>query len=184
MRIIPSNNILIFPSHLVTQSSHCAVFSPRLQPKDTEGLWNNYTLLLVVWWWDAFEDLQSLHCRSTACSLVGNHASYSLVENSSRSTEMERTTTRRVVSSLLSKIGMVLDCEMIYELVIGPKKASRKGISGLGVIDRSHREQRMIDIRLARKNSPEMLRASHRTTTTFCPFNSCFATVLARRPSK
>lgn len=41
-----------------------------------------------------------------------------------------------------------------------------------------------MDLRLALKNSPEMLRASHRTTTIFWPLRSCFATVLARRPSK
>lgn len=39
-------------------------------------------------------------------------------------------------------------------------------------------------IRLDLKNSPEMLRASHRTTTIFWPFRSCFATVLARRPRR
>ena len=40
------------------------------------------------------------------------------------------------------------------------------------------------DTRFARKNSPEMLMASQRTTTIFWPLSSCFATVLARRPSK
>ena len=41
-----------------------------------------------------------------------------------------------------------------------------------------------VDVRFARKNSPEMLRASQRTTTIFWPLSSCFATVLARRPSR
>lgn len=40
------------------------------------------------------------------------------------------------------------------------------------------------NVRFARKNSPEMLRASHRTTTIFWPLSSCLATVLARRPSR
>lgn len=40
------------------------------------------------------------------------------------------------------------------------------------------------NVRFARKNSPEMLRASHRTTTIFWPFSSCFATVLAKRPRR
>ena len=40
------------------------------------------------------------------------------------------------------------------------------------------------NVRFARKNSPEMLRASQRTTTIFWPPSSCFATVLAKRPSR
>lgn len=40
------------------------------------------------------------------------------------------------------------------------------------------------DVRFARKNSPEMLRASHLTTTIFWPLRSCLATVLARRPRR
>lgn len=41
-----------------------------------------------------------------------------------------------------------------------------------------------VDVRLARKNSPEMLSCSQRTTTIFWPFNSCLATVDARRPRR
>lgn len=41
-----------------------------------------------------------------------------------------------------------------------------------------------VDVHFARKNSPEMLRASQRTMTIFCPLSSCLATVLARRPSR
>lgn len=40
------------------------------------------------------------------------------------------------------------------------------------------------DVRLARKNSPEMLIASQRTTTIFWPLRSCLATVEARRPRR
>ena len=40
------------------------------------------------------------------------------------------------------------------------------------------------DVHFARKNSPEMLRASHRTTTIFWPLSSCLATILARRPRR
>ena len=42
----------------------------------------------------------------------------------------------------------------------------------------------LVDVRLARKNSPEMLSCSQRTTTTFWPFRSCLATVEARRPRR
>ena len=42
----------------------------------------------------------------------------------------------------------------------------------------------VVDVRLARKNSPEMFRASQRTTTTFWPLRSCLATIEARRPRR
>lgn len=41
-----------------------------------------------------------------------------------------------------------------------------------------------VDSHFARKNSPEMLRASHRTTTIFWPLSSCLATMLAKRPRR
>ena len=40
------------------------------------------------------------------------------------------------------------------------------------------------NVRFARKNSPDMFRASHRTTTIFWPLSNCLATVLARRPRR
>jgi hypothetical protein len=40
------------------------------------------------------------------------------------------------------------------------------------------------NVRFERKNSPEMLRASQRTTTTFWPLRSCLATMEARRPRR
>jgi hypothetical protein len=45
-------------------------------------------------------------------------------------------------------------------------------------------ESGWVNVHLARKNSPEMFRASQRTTTIFCPLSSCLATVLARRPRR
>lgn len=53
-----------------------------------------------------------------------------------------------------------------------------------GLLPSSLARIRWVNVRFARKNSPEMLRASHRTTTIFWPLRSCLATVLARRPSK
>ena len=41
-----------------------------------------------------------------------------------------------------------------------------------------------VDVHFARKNSPEMLRASHRTTTIFWPLSNCLAMILARRPKR
>ena len=106
---IPSNNILVFPTELVAQPSNCAVLSARFQSQDAEGLWNNHSLLLVVWWWDTLEDLETLHSSSTPGSLVWNHASNSLVEDLAWGTEVEWTTASWVVSGLLSEVGGILD---------------------------------------------------------------------------
>ena len=52
------------------------------------------------------------------------------------------------------------------------------------LVSRCIRNRRVGYVRLARKNSPEMLRASQRTTTIFWPSRSCLATVEARRPRR
>jgi hypothetical protein len=98
---------------------------------------------------------------------VWDHASDGLVEDTGGSTEVEWTTAGRVVTGDLAEVGVVLDCS-------GGQYGRTSSI--LRYAD--------VDVRFARKNSPEMLRASQRTTTIFCPFRSCLATVLARRPSK
>jgi hypothetical protein len=54
---------------------------------------------------------------------VWNHATDSLVEDAGRSTEMERTTSRRVEAGDFSEVRMVLDCRV-------KKKLSALGLSG------------------------------------------------------
>jgi hypothetical protein len=74
---------------------------------------HDHSLFLVVWGWDSLEDLQSVHGGGASGSLVWDHASDGLVEDTGRSSEMERTTTGRVVSSDLAEIGMVLHCSFV-----------------------------------------------------------------------
>jgi hypothetical protein len=84
-----------------------------------------------------------------------------------------------VVSGHLSEVGMVLYYISIlisFGLHLRPSFPYSTGLDFERV--------QGVDIRFARKNSPEMLRASQRTTTIFWPFKSCLATVLASRPSK
>ena len=69
---------------------------------------------------------------------------------------------------------MVLHCEVVSVVL-------RESIDSVGV---EGVFRMRVDVRLARKNSPEMLRASQRTTTIFWPFRSCLATMLARRPRR
>lgn len=92
-----------------------------------------------------------------------------------------RTTTGSVVTGLLAEEGLVLHCmdspiSFLLRLGKSVHRALFAALASFGI----GRE----NVRLARKNSPEMLRASQRTTTIFWPFRSCLATVLARRPSK
>jgi len=102
------NNILVLPADLVGESADSAVLASWLQSQDTESLWDDHALDLVVWWWDTLEDLKSLHGSGTTSSLVRNHTTDGLVEDSRWSTEMEWTTSGWVVSSHLSEVGVVL----------------------------------------------------------------------------
>jgi hypothetical protein len=95
---------------------------------------------------------------------VWDHASDGLIEDAGGSSEVEGTAAGWVVSSDLAEVGVVLDCE--------------------GYVSVCRIEVIVVCVRLARKNSPEILRASHRTTTTFWPLRRCLATVLASRPKR
>jgi hypothetical protein len=46
---------------------------------------------------------------------VGNHTADGLVEDAGRSAEVEGTTTGRVETSHLAKVGVVLDCTAEFE---------------------------------------------------------------------
>lgn len=103
------DDILVLPANFVAQSADSAVLSARLQSQNTEGLRNDHLLHLVVGGRNTLEDLESLHGSSTSGSLVGDHASDRLVEDSGGGTEVERTTSGGVVSGHLSQVGMVLE---------------------------------------------------------------------------
>lgn len=96
------NNVLVLPADLVRQTTDGAELSARLQSQDPQCLWDNHSLLLVIWWWDTFENLQSLHGSGTSGGFVRDHASDGLVENSGWGSEVEWTASSRIVSSDLS----------------------------------------------------------------------------------
>jgi len=103
-----SNNILVFPADLMAQTTNSAVLAAGLQSENSKGLRNNDSLLLIIRRRNTFKDLQSLHGSGTTGGLVGNHATYSLVEDTRGSSEVERTSSSRVESGNLAKVGMVL----------------------------------------------------------------------------
>lgn len=119
---IPRDNILVLPANLVAETANGAVLAAGAQTQDTESLGNDNTLLLVVGRGDTLEDLEALHSGGTTGGLVGNHTADSLVEDAGRSAEVEGTTTGGVETSHLAKVGVVLDCVAIVELVLNSRK--------------------------------------------------------------
>lgn len=101
------NHSLVFPANSRRQLTNGGVLSTLLQSQHSQSLWNNNSLLLVVWWRNTFKDLESLQSSLTSSGLVRNHTSHSLVENSRRSSEVEWTL-GLVVSGTLSQVVVVL----------------------------------------------------------------------------
>jgi hypothetical protein len=93
----------------VGQTTDSAELPAGLQSQHAQSLGDDHSLLLVVGGRNTLEDLQSLHSGLATGSLVGNHAANGLVEDTSGSTEVEGTTTGRIVPSDLSEVGVVLD---------------------------------------------------------------------------
>lgn len=54
---VPSNDVLVLPAKLVTETADSAVLAAGLQPQYPQSLRNNNALLLVVWRRDTLEGL-------------------------------------------------------------------------------------------------------------------------------
>jgi hypothetical protein len=104
-----SNDVLVLPANLVGQTTDSAELAAGLKTENTESLGNDDLLGLVVGRGDTLEDLKALESGGTTGSLVGDHATDGLVEDSGRSTEVEGTTAGGVVSGDLSEVGVVLE---------------------------------------------------------------------------
>jgi len=103
------NDILVLPANLVGQTADSAELAAGLESENAESLGNDDLLGLVVGRGDTLEDLKALESGGTTGSLVGDHATDGLVEDSGRSAEVEGTTTGGVVSGDLSEVGVVLE---------------------------------------------------------------------------
>lgn len=104
-----ANNVLVLPANLVAQTANGAVLAAGLESENTESLGDDHLLLLVVGRGNTLKDLEALESGGTTGSLVGDHATDGLVEDSGRSTEVERTSAGGVVSGDLSEVGVVLE---------------------------------------------------------------------------
>jgi len=103
------NDILVLPANLVGQTADSAELAAGLESENAESLGNDDLLGLVVRRGDTLEDLKALESSGTTGSLVGDHTTDGLVEDSGRSAEVEGTTTGGVVSGDLSEVGVVLE---------------------------------------------------------------------------
>ena len=156
------------------QPAHRTILPARLQPQHPQRLRHYHSLPHVVRWWYALECLQALHCFGAALGFVRDHATDCTPEHLGWGAVVPWAAAFGVVAGLLAEEGLVLYCSSWRSYV---SRCSRwVGDGGFAVSGG--------DIRLALKNSPEMLRASQRTTTIFWPLRSCLATVLARRPRR
>jgi hypothetical protein len=54
---VPSDNVLVLPAELVSETTDSAVLAAGLQPQYPQSLGNNNALLLVVWGRDTLEGL-------------------------------------------------------------------------------------------------------------------------------
>lgn len=103
-----SNNVLVLPAKLVGDSANGAVLSAGLESQNSEGLGDDHSLLLVVRRGNALKDLESLESGLASGSLVGNHTSNGLVEDSRGGSEVEGTV-GSVEPGGLSQVGGVLE---------------------------------------------------------------------------
>ncbi|KAI6771083.1 hypothetical protein HG531_009938 [Fusarium graminearum] len=78
-------------TNLVGQTTDSAELAAGLESENAESLGNDDLLGLVVGRGDTLEDLKALESSGTTGSLVGDHATDGLVEDSGRSAEVEGT---------------------------------------------------------------------------------------------
>jgi hypothetical protein len=88
---VPRHNVLVLPANLVAQPADGAELATGLESQDTQSLGNHHLLLLVVRRGNTLENLQSLQSSGATGSLVRDHATDGLVEDSGRRAEVEGT---------------------------------------------------------------------------------------------
>jgi hypothetical protein len=101
------NNILVLPTDFVRDTTNGGVLTSGLKTEDTESGGDNHALNTVIRSGNTFEKLNAIQSSGTTSSLVGNHTTDSLIQDTRRSTEMERTTSG-VDETTLVEVSVVL----------------------------------------------------------------------------
>lgn len=92
-------------SHNNAERRNLAHFSSWLETQDSESSRDNDSLELVLSRRNTLEQFKSLQSGGTSSRLVGDHSSDSLVEDSRRGSEMERTSSGGVDKMLFCDIS-------------------------------------------------------------------------------
>ena len=93
------------PASVGSEVTKDAELSSGLHSEALEGVWDDHSLLLIVWEWAAVEALQSVESSSTSWSLVWEHATDDLPEDAGWSEPVLGTSSWVGVDSLLHDIS-------------------------------------------------------------------------------
>lgn len=69
-----ANDVSVLPADFMCDAANLAVLAIWTQAQNLHGEWNAHALLLVVGWWNSFEDLQSIEGNLATASSVWNHS--------------------------------------------------------------------------------------------------------------
>lgn len=108
LRLQASQNALILPTDLSTQTLQSTEAATRLEADDAKGSGHNHALHRRVRLGDTLKDLHALQGSSTTGGLVRKHATHGAPENLAGGAEVERSLLG-ISGDLLAKEGVVLE---------------------------------------------------------------------------
>merc|ERR1719414_108305 len=101
------DDVLVFPSDLMSESAKAAEPPAVLEPEDLEGGGDDHPLLLVVGRGHSLEGLQTLQSGLPALGLVGDHPANTSVEDLAGGAEMEGASSGQDVAPLLQEVEVL-----------------------------------------------------------------------------
>merc|ERR1719495_53305 len=101
------DDVLVFPSNLVSESTQRAEPSAVFEPEHLQGGGDDHLLLLVIWGRDSLEGLKTLEGLVSTVGLVGDHAAHTSVEDLARGTEVEGSSGGENVAPLLQEVEVL-----------------------------------------------------------------------------
>jgi len=102
-----AHDALVLPTDLVRESAECTVLAPWLEAQHAKCGWDNDALLFVIWGWDSLKNFQALHCILAAIQLVWQHTPDRPPEDLAGGAEVEGSSLRITVVSLLEEIQVL-----------------------------------------------------------------------------
>jgi hypothetical protein len=106
------DEVQLGPAGLGSEITDSAELSVGLQSENLEGLWDDHSLLVVVWEWDSLEDSKTAKSGLTAWLLVGEHAADDLPEHTGWALPMLETASWVGVDAL---VHFILSVHLVSE---------------------------------------------------------------------